>query len=87
MSLGPNQRHLLDQLMAFNLEVQGKLRTFQDDLVRMGYSEPEAWSIARSLEERILGPVVDGASRALPVEETLDAIIARKLEEMGGGSP
>lgn len=84
MSLGPRSRHLLDQLMAFNLEVQGKLRQFNRDLVELGYTDAEAWAIARTLEERLLGPVVDHAARELPLLEDVDAAIRNRLEELSG---
>lgn len=83
MSIGPRQRHLLDQTMAFHLEVQGKLKQFERDLIELGYSKPEAWALARNLEERILGPVLDHASRTLPLEQTVDEAIRRRLEELG----
>ncbi len=84
MSIGPRTRHLLDQYMAFQLELQGKLRQFELDLIEIGYVKPEAWAIARSLEERLLGPITDYASRALPVEESVDETIRQRLEELGG---
>ena len=82
--LGPRSRHLLDQVMAFNLEVQGKLRRFEEDLQAIGYDRTEAWAIARALEARLLGPVVDDAARALPAAEDIDAAIRNRLEELNG---
>ena len=82
--MGPRERHLLDEIVAFNLELQGKLHAHENDLRAIGYSAAEAWSLARGLEERILGPVLNHASRTLPLEQTVDEVIARRLEELRG---
>jgi hypothetical protein len=84
VTMGSRERHPLDQVIAFNLEVQAKLRSFERDLRGMGYGHNEAWAIARALQDRILGPVLDNATRALPAAATVDEIIRQRLEELNG---
>jgi hypothetical protein len=80
--LGPRSKHLLEQFIAFNLEVQAKLEQFRRDLERAGMSRTEAWETSQRLEERILGPVFDFTENALPVEEKVDELIRARLREL-----
>jgi hypothetical protein len=81
--LGPRTTHLLDQYIAFTLEVNAKVKDFQANLIAMGWPEAEAWAQAQRLEERIMTPVMDYTEKALPVEEKIDELIAQRLEELG----
>jgi hypothetical protein len=80
--LGPRERHVLDQYMALHLEVQSKLKQFERDLTQSGYTEDQAWELARRLEERILGPAMDVAEKARYVAEKTDEIIRERLKEL-----
>ena len=80
--IGPRSSHLLEQYIAFQLEVAAKVKDFQRNLMDMGWPEAEAWAQAQKLEERIMGPVLDYTEKALPVEEKVDELIRRRLEEL-----
>lgn len=86
--ISPRSQHLLDQYMALTLDVQARLASHKTALVASGWAEPEAWALCQSVEERILGPVMDMTSTALKIEEALEGLVDRLVaEELKKRSP
>lgn len=78
--IDPRQAHLLEQFLALSLEVQTALASHKASLLRAGWTEPEAWALCRSVEERILGPAMDLTETSLKVLEKLDALVDEEIE-------
>ena len=77
----PHQRtHALDQYMALALEVQSMLLAHKEHLIRVGWSEPEAWALCQRIEERVMGPAMDMAETRLSLEARMDAFLAEEME-------
>lgn len=59
MTTNPLSTHLLDQYLAFSLELHIRLLGYRNSLVEVGWNEAEAWAMTQKVEERLLGPLLD----------------------------
>jgi len=82
MPLGPRSQHLLDQYLAYALEVYARLEPFHERLVDAGYSEKRADQAVSDMADRLLGPVEDFTKAAAKTEEEIERMVARRWEAM-----
>ena len=79
--ISPRSQHLLSQYMALTLDVQARLASHKASLLEAGWTEPEAWALCQSVEQRILGPAMDMTATALKIEEALEGLVDRLVAE------
>jgi len=82
MTLTPFDRALMDRVQDIVHEVAGIVADYRKKLEDGGMDPVEAWAMAQRMEERLLGPVFDGAATQLQPSpwEDIEAIFVAAVD-------